>query len=77
MSQTAPQKPAKTPAVLSARRVRKVMERLAGTLEKNEMGLPTVRIPGGYMSIDVNEEMGGLAILGFWGGSVALTGNKI
>ena len=46
------------------------MERLAGTLEKNEMGLPTVRIPGGYMSIDVNEEMGGLASLGFWGGSV-------
>ena len=70
MSQTASHKPAKTPAALSTRRVRKAMERLAGTLEKDSMGLPTIRIPGGRMSIGVNDELGGLSILGYWGGSV-------
>lgn len=70
MSHTATGKTVKTPALLSARRVVKVMEKLAGTVERNELGLPTIRIPGGYMSVEVNDEMGGLAILGFWGGTV-------
>ena len=51
MSYTAPDtstnKSAKTPARLSRRRVTKVMEKLAGTLDKNDLGLPTIRIPGG------------------------------
>lgn len=70
MSQTASHKPAKTPAALSTRRVKKAMEKLAGTLENNSMGLPTIRIPGGLMSVGVNDELGGLSILGYWGGAV-------
>ena len=74
MSHTAPDtstnKPAKIPARLSRRRVMKVMEKLAGGLDKNYLGLPTIRIPGGYMSIDVNDERGGLCVLGYWGGTV-------
>ena len=71
MSQSTPEKTTKTPARLSKSRVIKTMTKLAGKLEEDSStGMPTIKIAGGFLSIDVNEEMGGLCVLGYWGGAV-------
>lgn len=71
MSQSATEKTNKTPARLSKSRVIKTMTKLAGKLEEDSStGLPTIKIAGGLLSIDVSEDKGGLCVFGYWGGAV-------